>query len=318
MRGKPSTATESSFPSDLVQRRLLCRAPEFEARRSLSQTCTSAHEPALSHKVRNTERRSPHASCTRFYNVSTRRKALKSKSEEFKRVLEVVSRYAIHFGSRGVSFTCKKHGQGLPALHTLKTNSTLQNIAAVYGSKLSQELVAFTAAEHWGDDGSAAADDSDEFSYKADGYISNANFNRANGIFLLFINDRLVSSAKLKRAFDNVYSEYLPRKRHAFVYLSIKLPSHHCDVNVHPTKNQVHFLHEEMLVQKLQNALSAKLKGANESRTFYTQVHSALILLPSIVPAAASLNCSTVLHSLPGSPAYGNRISRPRRPFERR
>lgn len=132
----------------------------------------------------------------------------------------MVSRYAIHFGSRGVSFTCKKYGQGLPALHTLKGNSTLQNISAVYGSQLAQELVPFEAAENWG---AVAADneaesapapgtndtDDDKFSYSAKGFISNANFNRATGIFLLFINDRLVQSAKLKRAFDNVYSEYV-------------------------------------------------------------------------------------------------------------
>eukprot|EP00750_Incisomonas_marina_P024644 INCI5135.20.p1 GENE.INCI5135.20~~INCI5135.20.p1 ORF type:complete len:800 (-),score=149.93 INCI5135.20:132-2531(-) len=223
-----------------------------------------------------------------FYNVATRRKALKSASEEFKRVLEVVSRYAIHFGSRGVSFTCKKYGQGLPALHTLKGNSTLQNISAVYGSQLAQELVPFEAAENWGTrsdkeieagpaQGSNDTDD-DKFSYSAKGFISNANFNRATGIFLLFINDRLVQSAKLKRAFDNVYSEYLPRKRHAFVYLSVTLPSHHCDVNVHPTKNQVHFLHEELLIDKLQQALSGKLRGANQSRTYRTQA-----LLPTVI-----------------------------------
>ena len=131
----------------------------------------------------------------------------------------MVSRYAIHFGSRGVSFTCKKYGQGLPALHTLKGNSTLQNISAVYGSQLAQELVPFEAAENWGTrsdkeieagpaQGSNDTDD-DKFSYSAKGFISNANFNRATGIFLLFINDRLVQSAKLKRAFDNVYSEYV-------------------------------------------------------------------------------------------------------------
>ncbi len=43
-----------------------------------------------------------------FYNMANRRKALKSPLEEFQRVLDVMSRYAIHSGGKGVSFTCKK------------------------------------------------------------------------------------------------------------------------------------------------------------------------------------------------------------------
>lgn len=43
-----------------------------------------------------------------FYNVLTRRNALRSASEEYGKIVDVVTRYAIHAGGRGVSFTCKK------------------------------------------------------------------------------------------------------------------------------------------------------------------------------------------------------------------
>lgn len=45
-----------------------------------------------------------------FFNVPTRKRALKSASDEYQRVLDVVTRYAVHYGARGVSFTCKKVG----------------------------------------------------------------------------------------------------------------------------------------------------------------------------------------------------------------
>jgi DNA mismatch repair ATPase MutL len=41
-----------------------------------------------------------------FYNTPTRRKALKSSSDEYSRILDVVSKYAIH--NAGIAMSCKK------------------------------------------------------------------------------------------------------------------------------------------------------------------------------------------------------------------
>jgi DNA mismatch repair protein MLH1 len=41
-----------------------------------------------------------------FYNVTARRKAFKNLGEEYSRILDVISRFAVH--NEGVSFSCKK------------------------------------------------------------------------------------------------------------------------------------------------------------------------------------------------------------------
>lgn len=46
-----------------------------------------------------------------FYNTPTRRKALKSSSDEYSRILDVVSKYAIH--NAGIAMSCKKVGNRL-------------------------------------------------------------------------------------------------------------------------------------------------------------------------------------------------------------
>jgi hypothetical protein len=46
-----------------------------------------------------------------FWNMPTRQKAFKSASEEYAKILDVVTRYSIHNGDNGVGFTCKRLGE---------------------------------------------------------------------------------------------------------------------------------------------------------------------------------------------------------------
>lgn len=91
------------------------------------------------------------------------------------------------------------------------------------------------------------------------------------GTFLLFINHRLVESSSLKKAIDTVYAAYLPKNSHPFLYLSLEISPQNIDVNVHPTKHEVHFLHEDAIIESVQKTIEAKLLGSNTSRTYYTQ-----------------------------------------------
>lgn len=51
-----------------------------------------------------------------FYNVPTRRRAFRSASEEYAKILDVVGRYAVHCA--GVSFSCRKHGDSGVSIST--------------------------------------------------------------------------------------------------------------------------------------------------------------------------------------------------------
>ncbi|KAG0627658.1 hypothetical protein M758_2G218500 [Ceratodon purpureus] len=194
-----------------------------------------------------------------FYNVAARRKAFKNLSEEYGRILDVVSRYAVH--KTGVSFSCKKHGDSRADVHTVGSSSRTDTIRAVYGPGVARELIAISASE----------DDPSGTTFKMDGLISSANYSSKRSIMVLFINDRLVECGALRKAIELVYATILPKASKPFIYMSINLPPEHVDVNVHPTKREVSFLNQESLVDIIQQAVEAKLLESNNTRTFSTQ-----------------------------------------------
>jgi len=81
----------------------------------------------------------------------------------------------------------------------------------------------------------------------------------------------MVESASLKRAIEDVYAQFLPRGGHPFVYVSLQMPPSDLDVNVHPTKREIHLLKNEQVVAAVQMMLRDHLFRTNASRTFISQ-----------------------------------------------
>ncbi|OBS78062.1 hypothetical protein A6R68_19548 [Neotoma lepida] len=180
-----------------------------------------------------------------FYNIMTRRKALKNPSEEYGKILEV-------------------QGETVADIRTLPNATTVDNIRSIFGNAVSRELIEVGCEDK-------------TLAFKMNGYISNANYSVKKCIFLLFINHRLVESTALKKAIETVYAAYLPKNTHPFLYLSLEISPQNVDVNVHPTKHEVHFLHEESILERVQQHIEGKLLGSNSSRMYFTQT-----LLPGL------------------------------------
>ncbi|GLJ54312.1 hypothetical protein SUGI_1165300 [Cryptomeria japonica] len=194
-----------------------------------------------------------------FYNMAARRKSFKNLSDEYARILDVISRYAIQ--KINVSFSCKKHGDSTTDVHTTGMGSRIDAIRSIYGPSVARELVEITASD----------DDISRSIFKMEGLVSSANYSAKKTTMVLFINDRLVECSPLKKAIEVVYSAILPKASKPFIYMSIVLPSEHVDVNIHPTKREVSLLNQESLVDTIQNAVEAKLMHSNTTRIFYTQ-----------------------------------------------
>ena len=199
-----------------------------------------------------------------FYNVVTRRKALRAASEEYARVLDVVQRYALL--RTEVGFTVRKQGAPRHDLHVSPSAGVVDRVRAVFGADLARSLVPFTAAAGQADGGGSA--DSDHPAFRCDGYVSGPAHSAKRSTFILFINGRLVDCALLRRALETAAATVLPRDASAWLFLALTLPASHVDVNIHPTKAEVAFLHADQLAAAAAAALEQALEAANGERAF--------------------------------------------------
>lgn len=94
---------------------------------------------------------------------------------------------------------------------------------------------------------------------------------------------------------ETIYAQFLPKGQHPFAYLSLEIQPEHIDVNVHPTKREVHFLHEEKIVAMLGEAVHRCLSAAGTSRQFSVPVLKPFnsVDLPATRPSTASSSASS-------------------------
>ncbi|KAG0123716.1 hypothetical protein HOY82DRAFT_574559 [Tuber indicum] len=206
-----------------------------------------------------------------FYNVPSRRRAFRSPSEEYAKILDLVGRYAVHCG--GVAFSCKKYGDADVGVSTTAGATTTDRIRRIHGNAVANELLPFEVSD-------------DYLGFKAKGMLSNANYHVKKTTLLLFINNRSVDSSSIRKGIESTYAPFLPKGGHPFAYMSLDIEPHRVDVNVHPTKREVNFLHEEEIVQKLCESLQEKLAAVDTSRSY--ALTQALLPSAKAVPDTSS------------------------------
>ena len=217
-----------------------------------------------------------------FYNIPTRRRAFRSASDEYNKILEMVGKYAVHCES--VAFSCKKHGESGTGISTQSNSSTVDRIRQIHGSAVANELIDFTSSDtRWG--------------FKAQGWTTNANYHVKRTTLLLFINHRAVDSTNIRKAIEHTYATFLPKGGHPFTYLSLDIDPERVDVNVHPTKREVNFLNEDEIIETICNDIRLKLAKVDTSRTFMTQT-----LLPGArVPLATTIDAADLITNNDGT-----------------
>ena len=181
-----------------------------------------------------------------FYNTPARLKFLRSEATEAAQINSVIEHYALAYPEiRWVLLV-----DGRLSLQTPGSGSLLDAIMELYGIDVARQLIAV-------DDGAGEG----IAQTRVAGFVSQPSLTRsARSSIHLFVNRRWVrASGPLAYVIEEAYHNLLMKGRHPLAILNIDVHPSAVDVNVHPTKAEVKFLHQPQVLALLGRAVRAAL-----------------------------------------------------------
>ena len=180
-----------------------------------------------------------------FYNTPARRKFLKSPRVEFRKIVEMIRRYAL--SNPSVSFNLVSDERDIL---NVNSESLEDRIVHVMDPAYRDQLLKLNFLK--GD-------------YTISGFLGNLNLVRTRpGEQYIFLNGRFIKNRLLNSAVYNAYKSILNRGEYPFFALNIILPLNEVDINVHPMKTEVRFKDEwriyHVIKSSVEEAISPILK----------------------------------------------------------
>ncbi|MBN2566324.1 MAG: DNA mismatch repair endonuclease MutL [Candidatus Eisenbacteria bacterium] len=187
-----------------------------------------------------------------FFNTPARRKFLRSDSVEVRRIMELLTEYAVLYPSVRLDIAV----DGKLALGLAAADGAAERVAGVLGGSVSKEMLPVD----YTDDGG-----------RADGLIGRPTIARPRGAQqVVAVNGRPVRSRLINAAVRSGYGELLPQNRHPVVFLMLALDPRLVDVNVHPTKREVRFSDTRAVFGLVENAVRKSLMSHDTAPTLAT------------------------------------------------
>src|SRR6185295_10464283 len=178
-----------------------------------------------------------------FFNIPARRKFLKSDATEGVHITNLVQHYAL--ANPQVSFLLVSNGRD--SIRVAPARSLRERAYQVLGGSLVEKLVE-VSAESGG--------------LSIEGYVSNPQEQRSSrDAQYLFVNRRFVRDQLITRALTEAYRSMMPSGTYPAAVLFIEAPSTEVDVNVHPAKTEVRFLHEGAVLAFVRDAVADALRA---------------------------------------------------------
>ena len=200
-----------------------------------------------------------------FYNTPARRKFMKSDAAEATVIIDMIQKIAIYYSH--IAFRLINNKQTVIA--TPGTGDILTTIQSIYPSY--RQLIEIN-----GD--------------YVHGFISDPGSTKSNKRGqIFFVNGRYVSSSTIEKGIVKGYGDRI-FSGHPICILFLEVNPETIDVNIHPNKKEIKFLHEEDIVKDIENAIKRVINSENtipsamglrSEGTSYTKASSAVDITAS-------------------------------------
>jgi DNA mismatch repair protein MutL len=177
-----------------------------------------------------------------FFNVPARKKFLKTTQTEWRAIQLLFNAFCFDYPH--IHFFLFSDGK---QILNCPTSSDLQNRALqIWESQTNNHLLDLQVTEK-------------EFSIS--GVISDHQYYRydRSGLYF-FVNKRWIKNQHLSNAFIKGYANVIPAGRYPVAAIHITITPSEVDINIHPRKEEVKFLHPRRVEQALQQAVKATLE----------------------------------------------------------
>lgn len=164
-----------------------------------------------------------------FFNVPARRKFLKKPTTEFGHIEEIVRRMALtHFDVRFV----------LEHNDSIRLNLPIADSGELRSQRVQQLLGrSFTENAYW--------IDAQSINMHLSGWLGHPSDARPQAdLQYVYVNGRIVKDKTISHALRMAYDGILHGHQHAGYLLFLEVDPENVDVNVHPTKHEIHFLNQ--------------------------------------------------------------------------
>lgn len=176
-----------------------------------------------------------------FYNTPARRKFLKSAQTEGTYISDMLEKLALSHPD--ISFKYINNNQ--TKLHTSGNGNRKDLIYHIYGRDITAELLEVGYEGEY---------------FQVSGFIGKPSVSRGNRNFEnYFINGRYIKSNLIAKAIEEAYRSFLMQHQYPFTVLYFTFEGETVDVNVHPTKMELRFGHNQEIYRELMDALYAVL-----------------------------------------------------------
>lgn len=169
-----------------------------------------------------------------FFNTPARLKFMDSYRNESSKIKSLISFFALT--NPNINFELYIDDKRI--LFSSGNGNLLDIAGLIYGKNVQENMLEISNDE--------------ETEFKISGVVSNISLYRGNRTYMIFsVNGRYIQSQKLKFFVEKSYRTLIPERRFPICIINIDTPLGDVDVNVHPSKNEVRFLRENLVTSIL-------------------------------------------------------------------